>query len=75
MREQEWEEVASVFILLPRQAPGGLGAPSSEPRLLRPEGPSSWPRPSTEVGLSRGPASSNPGVATLATPPDRSMPS
>lgn len=87
MREQEWEEVVS--ILLPRQAPGGLGPPSSWPcplflvskvplsesRLLRTEGPASWPRPSTKVGLSRGLASSNPGVATLATPPGRSVPS
>lgn len=52
-------------------SPGGLGPPSSwprplflvskvplsEPRLLRPEGPSSWPHPSTRVGLSCGPAS------------------
>lgn len=87
MREQEREEV--VCILLPRQAPGGLGPPSSWPcplflvskvprsesRLLRAEGPASWPRPSTKVGLSRGLASSNPGAATLATPPGRSVPS
>ena len=59
LREREWEAVASIFILLPRQAPGGLGAPSSWPRplslvskvplsepcLLRPKVPPPGPAP------------------------------